>query len=277
MFDMQIRLISMLGILTVVVLSGLLLDYYHVFRRPKRLRVGIVVAILGITAGIFLTLCAVLPDNNVFGRVFFESQTTKKMVALTFDDGPYSPYTEQVLDILKEYNVPATFFIVGQNAEKHPELVKRIAEEGHQLGNHTYHHVDLLKSDSKTVAEEIDRTSKMIASITGITPHVLRPPHGFRDPTVMKIVTDRGLEVVEWSVMSKDWTNPGVEVIVDRTVKKVKNGSIILLHDGDGTASQASRAQSVAAARLIIRTLIAEGYQFVTVDEILAKTEDIKS
>lgn len=274
MFNMQIRLISMLGLLTVIVLCGLLLDYYHVIKRPMRM--GIWMAMFGIVTGIFLTLCAVMPNNNVFGRVLFESQTTKKVVALTFDDGPYAPYTGQVLDILKEYNVPATFFILGENAEKYPELVRRIAEEGHEIGNHTYHHVDLLKSDSKTVAEEIDRTSKVITAITGTTPHLLRPPHGFRDPTVMKIVADRGLQVVEWSVMSKDWTNPGVDVIVDRTVNKVKNGSIILLHDGDGTASKASRAQSVEAARRIIEILSAKGYQFVTVDEILAKTEDNK-
>jgi len=155
-------------------------------------------------------------------------------------------------------------------------LVRRIASEGHQLGNHTYHHVDLLKMDSAAIAEEIDRTSKLIAKITGITPHVVRPPHGFRDPVVMEIMAKRGMKVVEWSIMSKDWTNPGVEIIVDRTVSKVKNGSIILLHDGDGSASKASRLQSVEAARRIIQTLLAEGYQFVTVDEILAKTEDNK-
>jgi len=276
MFDIKIRLISMLGVLTVIVLSALVLDYRHVPRRPMRMRIGIAMAALGIATGIFLTLCAVLPENNFFGIVFSESQTSNKVVALTFDDGPYSPYTEQVLDILKEYNVPATFFVVGQNVERYPEVVRRIAIEGHQLGNHTYHHVDLLKVDRKTMAEEIDRTSKAVAAITGDAPHVVRPPHGFRDPAVMEIMAERGLKVVEWSVMSRDWTNPGVEVIVDRTVSKVKNGSIILLHDGDGITSDNSRIQSVEATRRIIQTLLAQGYQFVTVDEILAKREDVK-
>lgn len=274
MFDIKIRLISMLGLITVIVLSGLIIDYRNMIKRP--MRVGIAIAIVGILAGAFLTLSAVLPENNVFGRVFIDSKTNQKVVALTFDDGPYPPYTEQVLAILKEYNVPATFFLVGQNVEKHPDLVKRIAEEGHQIGNHTYHHVDLLKIDKKTIAEEIDRTSNVIAAITGTKPHVVRPPHGFRDPVVMEVMAERGLKVVEWSVMSKDWTNPGVEEIVDRTVTKVKNGSIILLHDGDGIASQASRLQSVEATRRIIQTLLAQGYQFVTVDEILAKTEEKK-
>lgn len=274
MFEANIRLVSMLGLLTVIVLIGLIVEYRKMLKRPQRLGIGLAVA--GICAGIILTLCAVLPENNVFGRVFFESPTTKKMVALTFDDGPYSPYTEQMLDVLQEYHVPATFFIVGQNAEKNPELVARIAREGHQLGNHTYHHVDLLKGDRATVAEEIDRTSQVIKNITGTAPHVVRPPHGFRDPAVMGMMAERGLKVVEWSVMSRDWTNPGVEVIVDRTVKKVKNGSIVLLHDGDGIALQASRIQTVEATRRIIQTLSAQGYLFVTVDEILREAEEHK-
>lgn len=274
MFEANIRLVSMLGLLTVIVLIGLIVEYRKMLKGPERLGIGI--AVVGICAGVILTLCAVLPENNVFGRVFFESQTTKKLVALTFDDGPYSPYTEQMLDVLQEYHVPATFFIVGQNAEKNPELVARIAREGHQLGNHTYHHVDLLKGDRITVAAEIDRTSQVIKAITGTAPHVVRPPHGFRDPAVMGMMAERGLKVVEWSVMSRDWTNPGVEVIVDRTVKKVKNGSIVLLHDGDGIALQASRMQTVEATRRIIQTLSAQGYIFVTVDEILREAEEHK-
>lgn len=275
MFDIKIRLVSMLGLLTVIVLGGLILDYRKMLRRPIRMGIGL--AFVGIAAGAFLTLSAVLPENHVFGQVFFESQTNKKIVALTFDDGPYSPYTEQLLDVLKEYEVPATFFVVGQNVEKNPELVRRIVLEGHQLGNHTYHHVDLLKIDRKTIEEEIDRTNKVIKVATDTVPHLMRPPHGFRDPVVMEIMATRGLKVVEWSIMSRDWTNPGVETIVERTVAKVKNGSIILLHDGDGIASKASRAQTVEATRRIIQTLSAQGYKFVTVEEILAKTEDINS
>jgi peptidoglycan/xylan/chitin deacetylase (PgdA/CDA1 family) len=274
MFDMKIRLLSMLGLLTIIVMMGLILEYRNMLRYPRRMGIGL--AIVGIIMGLVLTLCAVLPQNNVFGRVFFESTTTKKMVALTFDDGPYSPYTEQLLDVLQEYHVPATFFLVGQNVEKYPEIVVRIAQEGHQLGNHTYHHVDLLKGDREKVAEEIDRTSKAIKKITGIEPHVMRPPHGFRDPVVMEMMAERHLKVVEWSVMSRDWTNPGVEVIVDRTVGKVKNGSIVLLHDGDGIDSKASRAQSIEATRRIIIELSSQGYEFVTVDKMLGETEEIK-
>lgn len=274
MFDINIRLINMLGLLTLIVLIGLILDYRNVLTRPRRLGMGL--AIFGITAGLFLTLSAVLPENDVFGRVFYNMQTTQKIVALTFDDGPNPPYTEQLLDVLKENHVSATFFLIGQNVEKHPELVKRIAAEGHQLGNHTYHHMDLLKADRKLIADEVDRTNQAITAASGITPHLVRPPHGFRDPVVMEMMAERNLKVVEWSVMSRDWLNPGVDTIVERTISKVKNGSIILLHDGDGIAAQDSRAQTIEATRRIIQILSAQGYKFVTVDEILAKTEESK-
>jgi len=273
MFDIKIRLISMLGLLTVIVLGGLLLDYHHVLRR---FRIGMGTAIIGILIGFFLILCAVLPENDFFGQVFSQSVLAPKIVALTFDDGPNPPYTGQILDILQEYHVPATFFLVGQNVDKYPQLVSRIASEGHQIGNHTYHHVDLLKANRKTITEEIDHTNNSIIAITGIPIHVVRPPHGFRDPAIMEIMAEHDLKVVEWSVMSRDWTNPGVDVIVDRTVTKVKNGSIILLHDGDGIAGQSPRNQSVEATRRIIQALQAEGYQFVTVDEILAKRQGVK-
>jgi polysaccharide deacetylase family sporulation protein PdaB len=272
MFDVNMRLISMLGFLTIVVIVGLLLDYFHLVRKPVRL--GLWTAVLGILIGFFLTLSAVLPGNQVFGRVVVEGTTEHKLVALTFDDGPYPPYTSQILDILKEYEVPATFFLIGKNAEKHPELVRRIANEGHQVGNHTYSHIDLLKVERAEMVREIEKAGRVIAAITGEAPRVVRPPHGFRDPAVLEVMRKRGMKVVEWSVMSRDWTNPGVDVIVERTVSKVRNGSVILLHDGDGIARAASRAQTVEATRHIIRELLAKGFTFVPVNEILAKQEE---
>jgi polysaccharide deacetylase family sporulation protein PdaB len=272
MFDMNMRLISMLGLLTLIVIFGLILDYLHILRRP--FRVGFYTAVFGIVVGVALTLSAVLPENDVFGRVFCQVSTKQKVVALTFDDGPYSPYTEQILDILKENNVKATFFVLGKNAADHPELVKRIYDEGHQIGNHTYHHIDLLKANRATVVSELERTNQVLFEITGVKPHIVRPPHGFRDPVVLEVMKEQGLKVVEWSVMSRDWTNPGVENIVNRVLDKTRNGSIILLHDGDGVRSQDSRAQTVEATRLIIRQLKNEGYTFVTVDDIFARAED---
>ncbi|MBP2645535.1 MAG: polysaccharide deacetylase [Firmicutes bacterium] len=271
MLDLNVRLISILGVLTVIVLAGLTLDYLGKFR--QRIRLGLWVAILGIAAGSLFTLMAVLPEGKFYGPVFSEVKTSKKVVALTFDDGPYPPYTGEILDILKENNVPATFFVVGRNAEKYPELLRRMAEEGHQVGNHSYSHMDLLKADRNTIAQEVDRTSAIIRNITGNLPVLVRPPHGFRDPLVMEMMAQRNLCVVEWSVASRDWTNPGVQQIVEQTLAKTKNGAIILLHDGDGIEQKASRQQTVAAVRLIIKGLKEKGYTFVTVGEILKPEE----
>jgi peptidoglycan/xylan/chitin deacetylase (PgdA/CDA1 family) len=271
MFDIKMPLISILAVLTVVVLVGLVLDYLRLLRRPVRL--GLWLAMLGIIAGFVFTLHAVLPGNHFYGPTFSEVKTSQKIVALTFDDGPYPPYTAQVLDILREEGVPATFFVIGRNVAKYPDLVRRTVAEGHQVGNHTFNHVDLLKADRATIADEVDRTQKVIAAVTGAPAKVVRPPHGFRDAVVLEVMAERGLKVVEWSVLSRDWTNPGVETIVKRTLDKVKSGAVILLHDGDGVAGAAPRAQTVAAAREIIRALKAQGYKFVTVDEIL-RTEE---
>ena len=269
MFDVKMRLISILGLLTAVVTLSLLLDYLHILRRPVRLSLG--VAVLCIVAGFFLTLSAVLPGNRVFGTVVSEGNSDRKIVALTFDDGPYPPYTGQLLDLLQELQVPATFFVLGQNVEKHPELVRRIADDGHQIGNHTYTHRDLLKLERSEIVEEIERTERAIAAITGQAPRIVRTPHGFRDPVVMEVLNEYKLKVVDWSVMSRDWTNPGVDAIVERTVSKVKNGSVVLLHDGDGVANAASRAQTIEATRHIVQQLRSQGYAFVTIDEIMEK------
>lgn len=262
-----VSLSTMLAVLTAVVLAGLLLDYFAIIRRPWR--PGLALALGSLVLGLALTLCAVLPGSQVFGPVAAERPLAEKVVALTFDDGPYPPYTGQILDVLRENRTVGTFFLIGANAAKYPDLVRRIAAEGHQLGNHTYNHPDLLKLDRAQIAAEAERAGAAIAAIAGERPHVVRPPHGFRDPLVLDVMKRQGLRVVEWSVASRDWTNPGADVIVARTLQSIKSGSIILLHDGDGVEAAAPRAQTVEAAGRIIRHLKAEGYRFVTVDELL--------
>lgn len=261
----QMRLITMLGLLTAVVLAALLYGYFQ----PQRgRRLGLSLAMVGMIVGAVITINAVRPESNFYGPVVSYAGTTQKVVALTFDDGPYPPYTSQILDVLQQYQVKATFFVIGQNVDKYPDLVRREVAQEHEVGNHTYHHYDLLKMGRGNIAQEIDLGSAAIARATGRPPSLLRPPHGFRDPAVMEAAEARRLTVVEWSVMSRDWTNPGVDAIVMRTLARVHNGSIILLHDGDGTAQRASREQTVAATRLIVSTLQQQGYKFVTVSEL---------
>ena len=262
--DFKFRLIEALGSIACLATAALLAGYFRLLR-PK---ITIAVAMSGFLVGAFLTLAAVLPDNDVFAPVFSRGATEEKVIALTFDDGPYQPYTGTLLDVLAEKKVAATFFVIGENASRHPELLQRMVREGHQVANHTYHHFDLLKLGRSEVGRELDATSQVIEAATGVKPTAIRPPHGFRDPAVLEAAYERKLSVVQWSVMSRDWTNPGVKEIVERTLRQVRSGSIILLHDGDGVASEAARAQSVEAAGMIIETLQAQGYRFVTVDEM---------
>lgn len=268
MLDIKLRLGSTLIALTVVVIGCLVFDYLCLLRRPWRL--GLYLGILGIVGAAFLTTNAVWPSSLLYGEVCYQGPRAEKLVALTFDDGPNPPYTSQVLDILDKYDIEATFFLIGKNVEKYPEIAREIVEHGHQVGNHTYTHADLLKLDRNQMAKEIDAATEIIETATGVRPGIFRPPHGFRDPVVLEKAKERNMRVIQWSVMARDWKKPGAEVIADRIVQKVQNGAIILLHDGEGLNHGGDRGQSAAAVELIIQRLQQQGYRFVTVDALLA-------
>lgn len=182
----------------------------------------------------------------------------KPSIAITFDDGPSGRYTGRLLDGLKERNVKASFFLIGENAEENPELVERIYKEGHLIGNHTYSHVQMTHLSEEAAVREIERTDQVISAITGEHVAYMRPPFG---------AWQRELEVrmevlpVLWSVDPLDWTTENVDEIVSKVVTEVEEGDIILLHD--------CYASSVEAALRIVDILQKEGYEFVTVDRLL--------
>jgi peptidoglycan/xylan/chitin deacetylase (PgdA/CDA1 family) len=178
-----------------------------------------------------------------------------KYVILTFDDGPDPRYTPQVLDILKAYGAKATFFEVGRNVAKHPELTRRAHEAGHSVQNHTWTHADLRKLSWVQFKDQVESTDQSIIAQTGETPRCLRPPYGAVNPLVTKRIASLGKKVQLWSVDSRDWTRPGTAAIVSRVLAGVRNGSVILMHDGGG-----NRSQTVAALPTILKTLKARGY-----------------
>ena len=233
-----------------------------------RRRTAALAAVLLLAAGGGLLLQAVLPENSFYGPVLYKVNTDKKLIALTFDDGPYPPYTGRLLEVLREKNVHATFFVVGENAARHPELVKQAAAEGHEVALHAGTHRDLLKLNGRETAENIAAGTKTLTEITGQEPRFMRPPHGFKDWRVMREIERAGLTAVNWSVIPRDWTNPGTEVIVQRVCEKAFPGAIVLLHDGDSPKNAASREQTVQAAGKIIDRLRGEGYEFVTVGRL---------
>lgn len=267
MFE-EMRLVTIIGVLLIAVAFFLGLGYWRVVPR----RVSLALSIVGIAAATGAFLMAVLPNNQFYGpTVATLPVQQEKIVALTFDDGPNPPYTEKILAVLAEEQVHATFFVLGEHARRYPEWVRREIEAGHEVGTHSDLHKDVIRMDRGELAADLAQAVSAIETATGRRPQYFRPPHGFRDPLVLAEAQRQGLTVVNWTVMSRDWTNPGVDVLVERMQKAVEPGSIILLHDGDGLKQLSPRDQTAEAARIIIRRLKAEGYRFVTLSEALEK------
>ncbi len=187
-----------------------------------------------------------------------QAETEEWKVAITFDDGPHPYYTEQLLDGLKERGVHATFFVTGEHAENYPEIIKRMYEEGHLIGNHTYNHIQLTKANGEKFKEELIQTNKILEDITGEEVEFVRPPYGSWDK---KFEKELNMFPVLWTIDPLDWCTRNVSCITDTVISKVKDNSIILMHD--------EYATTVTAALQVVDELQAKGYQFVTVDEIL--------
>lgn len=198
------------------------------------------------------------------GQVVWDVNTQEKVIALTFDDGPHPKYTAEVLDLLAKYKAKATFFIIGKNAEKYPELVQQTYKAGHELANHTYTHP--YNASVMELQEEIQQTNDMIYSITGFMPTLFRPVGGAYNDQMINAVADDGYKVVMWSWHqdTQDWKKPGVDSIVTKVLKGTQPGDVILFHDGGG-----NREQTVKALEEILQELQKKGYTFVTVSELI--------
>lgn len=181
-----------------------------------------------------------------------------KKVALTFDDGPYPKLTMQLLDGLRERGAKASFFVLGKAAESNPTVIQTMYEDGHLIGNHTYHHVQLTRVGDETFCKEIQDTNEVIYKITGETPQFIRPPYGSWNK---KIEEKLNMLPVLWDVDPLDWCNGDAACICQKVVTKVEENDIILLHD--------CYPSSVTAALMIVDQLQEQGYEFVTVDEII--------
>lgn len=180
-------------------------------------------------------------------------------VALTFDDGPHPEWTPQVLDILEFLDIPATFFVVGDEVERYPELVAEMVRLGHSVQNHSATHPDLTTLGDAAVRDELRSTNDAIVAAGAGTPGCLRPPYGAYDQRIASLAEAEGLEMLLWDVDTRDWASPGVPAIVD-AVTLAGDQDVILLHDGSG-----DRSQTVAALPEIIVELDAMGYAFETI------------
>lgn len=223
----------------------------------------------------FWTIYAFLPAviSRLFGFKVFRRGRAKHEIALTFDDGPDPVYTPQLLDLLKEYGAKGTFFVVGENAAKYPDIIARIHEEGHTLGIHNYFHYSNWFMRPKTVRSHIARTSEVIEQATGVKPVYYRPPWGIMN--VFDYANLGYLQIVLWTSMFGDWrVKVGADRMYQRMRAKLKPGQVFLLHDCGRTfgADREAPANTIAALKRILQDGTAKDLRFVGIDELIALT-----
>ena len=227
----------------------------------------IIILVLGVAAFcVFFDQAVIVRRNTLYHVV-----TSDKVVALTFDDGPSSDWTPKILDVLNKYKVKATFFMIGEHVLKYPEVVRRVALEGHEIGNHTFDHHVLVYYKPEELVEEIKKSEKVIQEVTNQKTILFRPPKAWLTPAEKVIIGKLGYKTILWSLNSKDWVNFDDKYIVRYLVHHIKPGDIILFHDSGGvfTIEGGNREETVKAVGRLIEKLKERGYRFVTVSELL--------
>jgi peptidoglycan/xylan/chitin deacetylase (PgdA/CDA1 family) len=221
---------------------------------------------------LLVSIYTIIP--TVFIRLFglgVRKETNSQGIALTFDDGPDPEYTPQLLDLLKHYNIKATFFVLGAKAEQYPDLIVRMHKEGHLIGVHNYvHHTNAFMTPWKVRAQLRD-SIRTIERIIGVTPVYYRPPWGVFN--IFDIFLFRKIQVVLWSLIVGDWVSRGgSERIKRRLLSKVKHGDVIVLHDSGQTlgADQDAPVYMLQALRDVLKEASHQGYEFLRVDELIA-------
>jgi len=199
------------------------------------------------------------PRSQLFGRQLYQLEAGgRKLCALTFDDGPQEPYTSRLLDVLGAQRVPATFFVLGRQAECHPDTLARLRAEGHEVGIHGYSHAAMPFMGRARLAEELDRALDVVGPA-----RLVRPPYGWKDPRLFALARERGLTVVGWSAHGADWRRHSPQAIAGKIMGRLRPGGIVLLHDGCGEDATEGRTRSVEAAAILTRELKRQGWEFV--------------
>lgn len=220
-----------------------------------------------------LGLFTVFFDQAVIVRrdTIYRVPSKEKVVALTFDDGPSPVWTPQILAVLKLANVQATFFMIGEHAQEYPEIARSVAEEGHEIGNHTYDHHGVFYYKPEELSKEVEEAEKIIKSVTGIETKYFRPPKAWLTRQEKKQLKSMGYETVLWSLNSKDWVTFDDRYIVKYILHHIQPGDILLFHDSGGVFKPegGNRKETIKAVRLLIEKLKERGYRFVTISQLL--------
>jgi peptidoglycan/xylan/chitin deacetylase (PgdA/CDA1 family) len=204
--------------------------------------------------------------KSAFSGCLWTGNIHRREIALTFDDGPHQQFTPQLLKVLDQYKIQASFFVLGCCVDRHPEVAREICDRKHWIGIHGYQHISFPKLKPQELKQSLEDTQKAIAKASNLNPNSIRdvrPPNGIFTPQTLKLFKQWEYRPVMWSVVPEDWVRPGVATVVDRVVEQTGNGSIIVLHDG-----YCGGEDVAASAAKIIPLLLDKGYNFVTVDRL---------
>ncbi len=240
----------------------------------NKLKRKIIIFALILTAALFaIAMLSIFFDEAVIARkgTIYHVASLRKVVALTFDDGPSPVWTPQILDELKKEGIKATFFMLGEHAAEYPDVARRVAKEGHEIGNHTFDHHVLLYYKKGDMAREIRDAEVAIRNATGQTTRYFRPPKAWLTKREKRKVKEMGYKIILWSLNSKDWVTFDDKYIIKYLTKNIRPGDIILFHDSGGifSAEGGNRSETVKAIQPLAEQLKKKGYSFLTISELL--------
>jgi peptidoglycan/xylan/chitin deacetylase (PgdA/CDA1 family) len=211
------------------------------------------------------------PTSQVYGRTFTGLDPASHQLALTYDDGPNDPWTFRLLEVLDRRQVKATFFLIGKFVQQRPDIARALVNAGHSIGSHTWDHPNLIFCSSAEVCRQLQQTQQAILDATGIEARLFRPPFGGRRPASLRVARSLGLQPVMWNVTCRDWTSRSTAEIVALAERQIRGGNVILLHDGEFHRIGVDRSRSVEASERILTRYTQEGYEFVTVPQMMAQ------
>lgn len=225
-------------------------------------------AAIGVTA-LSAGYQSMAPTGQWYGRTFTGLARSAMQVALTYDDGPNDPYTFRLLEVLAKHSIHATFFLIGRYVRRRPDIVRELVHAGHVIGNHTFTHPLLIFKSATETRRELTECRAAMQDAVGEHSNLFRPPFGGRRPATLRVARELGLEPVMWNVTGYDWNAPPARVIEQKVSRQMRGGDVILLHDGGHKQMGADRLQTVLATDHVVTRYKSEGYEFVTIPEML--------
>jgi peptidoglycan-N-acetylglucosamine deacetylase len=212
------------------------------------------------------------PSAQWYGKTFTGLPRGTRQMALTYDDGPNDPHTLRLLEVLARHGVQATFFMLGRYVTQRPDIVRDMVRAGHVIGNHTFTHPLLVFKNEKEIRQELSTCRIALQDAIGDHSNLFRPPFGGRRPTVLRAARELGFEPIMWNITGYDWNAPPAAEIERKVSKQVRGGDVVLLHDGGHIQMGADRSQTVIATDHLIARYKAEGYEFVTIPQMMKRS-----